>query len=97
MPTNQRRKADEHEQPDLDLVHRHADGPRALQVAADREDPVADAGLEQHVGGDEREQDPPEHGDPDRDAADVERGREDLLGRIEALPCRTRSRRRPAR
>ena len=77
-------EADEHEQTDLDPGDRHADGTSRVLVATDREDPVADSGLHQHIGGDRCEQQPPDHGDAERDPEDVDRGGECPLRGVEA-------------
>src|SRR4051794_14423633 len=68
-----------HEQRDLGELHGDTDGPRGLLAAADREDPVAVLGAQQHPGGDGREDQPPHHGDLHLHPADVEGRGEDLL------------------
>src|SRR3954454_8133833 len=78
-------ESDEHEQTDLHRGHWNAHGACAFLIAAYREDPVTDARLEQHPCRDGGEQQPPEHGDPNLDTEDWERGREHLLSRIPAL------------
>ena len=60
-------------------------------VATDGEDPVTDPGPGQDPGRDGHEEEPPHHGDLDGHTADVEGGREDRLGTVEALRCRRRS------
>src|ERR1700738_2960538 len=72
-----RHHTDHHEEADLRLVHWHTHGARAVCVAANRKDPVADARLEQHHGADGDEEQPPEDGDAHRDGSDRDRGRED--------------------
>src|SRR5699024_9875326 len=63
-------ETDEHEQGDLHALDGNTDRAGGLLVTADGEDPVAEAGLEQQVGAQSHEQDPPEDGDADVDAED---------------------------
>ena len=51
----------QHEQRDLHAPHRHADVLRRVRVAADRENPVAEAGLREDERADRGEREPPEH------------------------------------
>ena len=81
-------EADRHEEPDLHPLHRHADRPGAVALAADGEDPVADLGAQKHPGGERDEEQPVDDGDADLRSADHEVGGEDRLERVRSQPSR---------
>ena len=65
--------------------HRDTDGPGAVRVAADGVDPVADLRPLKDVTGQRYEQQPPDHGDRQRHAKDVELVREDGVQEVVAV------------
>ncbi|MBG9886961.1 hypothetical protein ABE10_10465, partial [Bacillus toyonensis] len=71
-----------HEKADLGPHDRHPHLARRGDLPADREDPVARPCAQQHPGGEHRDEEPPEHGDVERAAADRDRGAEQRLDRV---------------
>ena len=61
-----------HEQEDLHPVHGNADVPRGFLRSADREDPVAGSGAQQHPGRDRGDREPPQDRDDYGAAGEVE-------------------------
>ena len=82
---NQREEGHRHEQADLHTGHRDTDRACGGGVAADCVDPVADLGALQHVGGQRREQQPPDDGDVQGDGSDLEVVGEDPVQGAEAV------------
>ena len=81
MPDERRRRRGDHEQQHLDLLDRDADVAGGVLLAADGEDPVAEARAREHPGGQERDADPPDHADAEV-VGRPERAREDRRGAL---------------